>query len=96
MRTKSQIKKRLYDKDVYLSDFKTRTQENWAVIIMPDNIIIDNYHKKEVHIHYDSNKHYLSEKINITDRCKVFEKVMNHIEDNRGLNLYSLITELKE
>jgi len=96
MRTKSQIKKSLYDKDVYLSEFKTRTQKNWAVIIMPDNIIIDDYHKKEVHIHYDSHRHYLSEKITMTDRCEVFEKVMNHIEDNKGLDIDKLITELKK
>ena len=96
MRTKSQIKKRLYDKDVYLSEFKTRTQEKWAVIIMPDNIIIDDYHKKEIHIHYDSNKHYLSEKINITGRCEVFKKVINHIEENKGLDIDKLIKGLKK
>ena len=58
---------------------------------MPDNIIIDDYHGKEVHIHYDPNKHYLSEKINITDLYEVFEKVMNHLENNKGLNINKLI-----
>ena len=46
MRTKNN-KRRIYDRDVY----KRKSKRGWAIVIMPDNIRIDNYHGF-THIHF--------------------------------------------
>lgn len=64
MQRKSQTKNTLYNKDVYIVKL---VESKWSVVIMPDNIIIDNYHITYPHIHPEPDKHYLKEKIKIKD-----------------------------
>ena len=90
---KAQIKNTLYNKDVYLVDL---IPDKWSVVIMPENIIIDNHHVTYPHIHLDPSKHYKKEEINLKDGNEVYNKVMEHIEENEGLNLELLIKGLKK
>ena len=34
--------------------YKVKTPNGWSIIIMPDNILIDNYYVGKAHIHPDS------------------------------------------
>ena len=88
-----QAKKTIYDKDIY---FVKSLHDKWAVVIMPDNIVIDNHHEKGVHIHPNPKKHKEEILINIEDKYEVHEKVINHIGENKGLKLEKLIMELKK
>lgn len=63
----------------------------WSVVIMPDSIIIDNYHIRYPHIHPDPDKHYLNEEIKAKNGYDVYNKVIYYIENNEGLNLKKLI-----
>jgi len=90
---KTQTKNTLYKKDVYLVYL---IPNKWSVVIMPENIIIDNYHISYPHIHSDPAKHCKKEKINLKNGTDVYNKVIEHIEENKGLNLEKLKGELKE
>jgi hypothetical protein len=63
---------------------------------MPDNIVIDNYHDKGVHVYPYSGKHEEEIKINTENKIEVYKKVIDYIEENEGLQLEKLILELKK
>ena len=47
--------------------FQAVTDSGWSVVIMPESILIDNYHHGYVHIHPYPDEHDIKEKIkNIT------------------------------
>jgi len=76
--------------------YKAETSTGWAVMIMPDEILIDNYHHGYNHIHPDSSNHDLKLEIKDNTDDKIYNIVCNHIEKNEGINLKKLIKELKE
>lgn len=82
----------IYGKVVY----KAETTTGWAVMIMPDEILIDNYHHGYIHIHLDPSSHDLKIEINDNTDDKIYSIVCNHLEKNGGLILKNLIKELKE
>lgn len=86
MRTKNN-KRRIYDRDVY----KRKSKRGWAIVIMPDNIRIDNYHGF-THIHFSLNgKH---EKIKYDDFDEIYRIIKMHILLNKGINKKLLRKEL--
>ena len=82
----------IYGKIVY----KAETTTGWAVMIMPDEILIDNYHHGYTHIHPNPSKHDFKEKIKDNTHEKIYAIVCHHIEKNESLILKNLIKELKE
>ena len=68
---------------------------SWSIVIMPDNIIIDNYHNKPPHVHPDNEKHYKKIYIANTNLNVIYSIVYNHIDKNKYLILDELIKELK-
>jgi hypothetical protein len=93
MNRKTQTKTKIFNKDVYLVYL---LQDKWAVIIMPENIVIDNHHVEYSHVHPNPKEHSLKEEISLENPEEVYEKVMAHIEENEGLKLEKLIEELKK
>ena len=86
MRTKNN-KRRIYDRDVY----KRKSKRGWAIVIMPDNIRIDNYHGF-TNIHFSLNgKH---EKIKYDDFDEIYRIIKMHILLNKGINKKLLRKEL--
>ena len=63
--------------------------------MLPDNIIIDNYHRGCVHIHPNHEKHCVYEELEQCSMLEIFEIVCLHIERNSDLYLKKLINELK-
>jgi hypothetical protein len=90
---KTQAKATLYNRDIYLVYL---IPNKWSVIIMPENIIIDNHHISYPHIHPNPKKHCQKEEIILKNPEEVYNKVMEHIEENKGLKLKKLMEELKE
>jgi hypothetical protein len=92
MQNKNQITIELHGKILY----KVKYKINWSIVIIPDNILIDNYHGKGGHIHYDPENHKIQEKIKTDDLKEVYNIVYKHIDNNKGLKLYQLRKELKK
>lgn len=91
MERKIQEKTILYEKEVY----KTELHPNkWSVIIMPNNIIIDNYHDKIPHIHPNPEEHIEQYPIKSKTLNECYFRVINHIHKYEGLNKKKLIEGL--
>jgi hypothetical protein len=75
--------------------YKVETDTGWSIVIMPDAILIDNYHHGYVHIHPDPMNH--NNKIEIKDfnQDDIHFIVYNHIFQNKKLIIKKLISELK-
>ena len=76
--------------------YKAETPQGWAIAIMPDNILIDNYHIDKTHIHPNPKKHIIKEEIGADNAEKVYETVLKHLYENNGLNLEKLKRELRK
>ena len=64
------------------------TPKGWSIVIMPDKILIDNFHHGFPHIHPDRRE------IKIKDLEDAFIIVLNHIESNNGVQYNKLREEL--
>ncbi|RBQ22919.1 hypothetical protein ALNOE001_13080 [Candidatus Methanobinarius endosymbioticus] len=76
--------------------YRTETTTGWSILIMPDGILLDNYHHGYIHIHPNPNKHNIKEKIKDNNRDKIYMVVCNHINHHMDLALKTLIMELKK
>ena len=76
--------------------YKAETPQGWAIVIMPDNILIDNYHIDKAHIHPNPKKHIIKEEIGEDDSEKVYETVLKHLYENDELNRDNLKRELRK
>jgi hypothetical protein len=74
----------IYDKLVY----QNRSPKGWSIVIMPDKILIDNYHHGYPHIHPDRKE------IRTNNQKETFNIVINHIHKNKGINYNELRKEL--
>ena len=61
MTRKIQNKDMIGDKLIYTA----KTPNGWSIVIMPDNILIDNYHINKVHIHPNPKNHVHKVEINL-------------------------------
>lgn len=91
MSRKNQDKKSIGDKIIY----NVKTPNGWSIIIMPDNILIDNYHIGKAHIHPNPKKH--SEKIEISkqNQNEVFEIIKDYLQITSEFNINELAEMLK-
>jgi hypothetical protein len=87
----SQYQTTIFNKTIY----KTTTTTGWAVVIMPDGVLIDNYHHGFVHIHPDPDEHELRLQIKEHSQKNVCNIVCRHIHFYEGLKVEKLIKELK-
>ena len=93
VKRKAQTKNTIYKQDVYLSNL---SHGRWAIIIMPENIVIDNHHDKGVHIHPKPEKHEEEILLKFENKVEIFNKIIEHIRENKKLILDELIGELKK
>jgi hypothetical protein len=71
-------------------------QRGWNLIIMPDEIILDNYHNKGGHIHPEPKEHKKEIKIKFNTQTENLNMLMNHINKNKRVIIKELINELKK
>ena len=90
MKRKTQSSVEINDKIIY----HAKTPMGWSIVIMPDNILIDNYPIESAHIHPNPEKHFIRENIKEQDSKKVLSIVLLHIELNKIVNIEKLKKEL--
>jgi hypothetical protein len=84
MKIKTSSKIIIYGKEIHLNI----SPKGWSIVIMPDNILIDNFHHGYTHIHPDR-KEIITETQEDT-----LKKVLEHLHENKGINLEKLEKEL--
>jgi len=76
-----------HEKDIRVHE----TPRGWAIVILPDKIIIDTYNKP-AHIHTKNRGVHIPVKYKDYDEIGLIIEL--HIERNKGLNLKELMEEL--
>jgi hypothetical protein len=67
----------------------------WSLIIMPDEIVLDDYHGKKSHIHPNPEEHEKEIQIKHDTQEKNLNIIVSHINKNKSLIIKELIRELK-
>ena len=91
MRRKKQDKNQIGDKILY----KVKTPNGWSIIIMPDNILIDNYHVGKAHIHPDPQYHAHRVELSMQDCEKIYELIKNYLNVSNDFDIEALMEMLK-
>ena len=84
MKEKDQNILEIYDKFVY----SNITPKGWSIVIMPDKILIDNFHHGFPHIDPNRNE------IKVKSFKEAYMMVLNHINSNKGIRYDKLRKEL--
>lgn len=84
MKENTSEKIRIYDKDIYLNN----SPKGWSIVIMPDNILLDNFHHGYAHLHPDR-----KELITKT-RDDTLKMVLEHLHKHKKINFKQLEREL--
>ena len=91
MSRKTQSKTLIGDSILY----NVKTPNGWSIIIMPDNILIDNYHVGNAHIHPDPNNHSLKIELGQQDSDKIFEIIKDYLNVSKAFDVEELVEMLK-
>ena len=91
MLRKIQSKMSVGDKIIYNAE----TPNGWSIVIMPDNILIDNYHIGKVHIHPDPENHSYKVELGKENPDEIKEIIFDYLEICHGFNLEELMEMLK-
>lgn len=91
MSRKTQSKTLIGDSILY----NVKTPNGWSIIIMPDNILIDNYHVGNAHIHPDPNNHSLKIELGQQDSDKIFEIIKDYLNVSKVFDVEELVEMLK-
>lgn len=91
MSRKTQSKTLIGDRILY----NVKTPNGWSIIIMPDNILIDNYHVGNAHIHPDPNNHSFKIELGQQGSDKIFEIIKNYLNVSKAFDVEELVEMLK-
>ena len=91
MTRKKQNKSTIGDKILY----KVKTPNGWSIIIMPDNILIDNYHVGKAHIHPDPKNHAYKVELSLKDCEKIYEIIKDYLNISDVFDIEELMRMLK-
>ncbi len=91
MSRKKQNKTPVGDKILY----KVKTPKGWSIIIMPDNILIDNYHVGKAHIHPDAQNHTYRVELSLQDCEKIYEIIKDYLNVSNEFDIEELMEMLK-
>ena len=74
--------------------YKVKTPNGWSIIIMPDNILIDNYHGGKAHIHPDPQNHTYRVELSIHDCEKIYELIKDYLNVTNNFDIEELMEML--
>ena len=74
--------------------YKVKTPNGWSIIIMPDNILIDNYHVGKAHIHPDPQNHTYSVELSLQDCEKIYEMIKDYLNVTNNFDIEELMEML--
>ena len=75
--------------------YKVKTPNGWSIIIMPDNILIDNYHVGKAHIHPDPQNHTYRVELSLQDCEKIYELIKDYLNVTNNFDIEELMEMLK-
>ena len=75
--------------------YKVKTPNGWSIIIMPDNILIDNYHVGKAHIHPDPQNHTYRVELSLQDCEKIYEIIKDYLNVSNAFDIEELMRMLK-
>lgn len=75
--------------------YKVKTPNWWSIIIMPDNILIDNYHVGKAHIHPDPQYHAYRVELSLQDCEKIYELIIDCLNVSNEFDIEELMEMLK-
>lgn len=75
--------------------YKVKTPNGWSIIIMPDNILIDNYHVGKAHIHPDPQNHTYCVELSLQDCEKIYELIKDYLNVTNNFDIEELMEMLK-
>ena len=91
MSRKIQYKMSFGDKIIY----NAKTPNGWSIVIMPDNILIDNYHSNIAHIHPDPENHHYKIDLNNQDNEEILEIIKDYLNISKKFDIDELMEILK-
>ena len=89
--SKTQTVLHIQGKAIYI----VKATGGWSLMIMPDEILLDNYHNKGAHIHPEPEEHKKEIKIRFNTQSENLNIIVNHINQNKKVIIKELIKELK-
>ena len=75
--------------------YKVKTPNGWSIIIMPDNILIDNYHVGKAHIRPDPQNHTYRIELSQQDCEKIYEMIKDYLNVTNNFDIEELMEMLK-
>ena len=75
--------------------YKVKTTNGWSIIIMPDNILIDNYHIGKAHIQPDSQNHTYRVELSLQECEKIYEMIKDYLNVTNNFDIEELMEMLK-
>lgn len=91
MLRKTQDKFPVGDKLIY----DVETPNGWSIIIMPDNILIDNYHIRKSHIHPDHSNHNYKIELSLDNPSEIKEIIFDYLNVTQNFDIDELVEMLK-
>ena len=88
---KTQDKFPVGDKLIY----DVETPNGWSIIIMPDNILIDNYHIGKSHIHPDPSNHNYKIELSLDNPSEIKEIIFDYLNVTQNFDIDELVEMLK-
>ena len=91
MSRKTQEKSEVGDKIIY----DVETPNGWSIVIMPDNILIDNYHIGKTHIHPDPSNHSHKIELKYDDSKEIKEIILDYLSICNNIDVDELLELLR-
>ena len=75
--------------------YRANTTNGWSIVIMPDNILIDNYHINKAHIHPNPKEHSYKIELGVNDPNEIFEIIKDYLNVSKILDVEEIVEMLK-
>ena len=75
--------------------YKVKTPNGGSIIIMPDNILIDNYPVGKAHIRPDPQNHTYRIELSLQDCEKIYEMIKDYLNVTKNFDIEELMEMLK-
>ena len=74
--------------------YKVKTPNGWSIIIMPNNILIDNYYVGKAHIHPDPQNHTYRVELSLQNCEKIYEMIKDYLNVTNNFDIEELMEML--
>ena len=75
--------------------YHAMTPNGWSIVIMPENILIDNYHLGYPHIHPNPQNHEIKIRINEQESEKIKELIFDYLRFAKKFDIEELMELIK-